>query len=185
MRIIIKAVKERKLFIDYLQKNLPKAEWCFDTKKCAFDTFLRALEMAKNDPCLHLEEDILITKDFEKKAKKVIMQKPFKLIQFFSMRKADTEIGSRWDRNFLMNQCFYAPPNYSRLMLEYYYEWSKTKLVQHPNGTDQMVCDFLKSRKEKYWISVPSLVQHRISVSMIDKRRGSTNRQSQTFKDAI
>ena len=185
MRIIIKAVKERKDFIEYLKINLPSAEWCFDEKKCAFDTFLRALKMANNEPCLHLEEDILITKDFEKKAKKVITQKPFNLIQFFSMRKADVDKKSRWDRNFLMNQCFYAPPNYSRLILEYYNTWSKVKLQEHPNGTDQMVCDFLKSRKEKYWISVPSLVQHRISVSMIDKRRGSTNRQSQTFVDGI
>ena len=123
--------------------------------------------------------------ELENKIKKVITQKPFNLIQFFSMRKADTEIGSRWDNNFLMNQCFYAPPNYSKLMLSYYPLWAKEKLENHPNGTDLMVCDWLKSRKEKYWISVPSLVQHRISVSMIDKRRGSTNRQSKTFVDEI
>ena len=185
MRIIIKAVRERKDFIDYLKKNLPNAEWCYDEKKDAMDTFLRSLDLAKNDACIHMEEDILLTKNFENKIKKVITQKPFNLIQFFSMRKADTEIGSRWDNNFLMNQCFYAPPNYSKLMLSYYPLWAKEKLENHPNGTDLMVGDWLKSRKEKYWISVPSLVQHRISVSMIDKRRGSTNRQSKTFVDEI
>jgi hypothetical protein len=33
MRIIIRAVKERAEFIDYLQKHLPNAEWYFDKTK--------------------------------------------------------------------------------------------------------------------------------------------------------
>jgi hypothetical protein len=46
MRIIIRAVKERAEFIDYLQKHLPNAEWCFDKTKNAMDTFLDAMQMA-------------------------------------------------------------------------------------------------------------------------------------------
>ena len=72
MRIIIKAVPERQDFIDYLKQNLPTAEFCMDEKQCAFDTFNRSLEMAGDDPCIHMEEDIILTKDFESKAQAVI-----------------------------------------------------------------------------------------------------------------
>ncbi len=123
MRIIIKAVKDRQEFIDYLAERLPHAEFCFDEKRCAFDTFLRSLEMAGDDPAIHMEEDILITKDFVKKANAVITGKPFNLIQFFSMRKKDITVGSRWDNDFLMNQCFYAPPMYSKQMRNFYESW--------------------------------------------------------------
>ena len=184
MRIIIKAVRERADFIDYLKRHLPQAEWCFDEKKCAFDTFLRSLEMAGDDPCIHMEEDIVITKNFHVKANRVISQQRYSLIQFFSMRKKDLTEGSRWDNSFLMNQCFYAPSEYSKFMREYYESWAVNNLEVHPNGTDQMVCDFLKSRKEKYWISVPSLVDHRVAKSIIDPRR-SSKRQSLTFTDEV
>ena len=184
MRIIIKAVPERQDFIEYLRRILPTAEFCFDEKKCAFDTFLRSLEMAGSDPCIHMEEDILLTQNFELKAKQVIARKPWNLIQFFSMRKKDLTEGSRWDNSFLMNQCFYAPPNYSADMRAFYDSWAVSKLEKHPNGTDQMVCDFLKAKKEKYWIHCPSLVDHRIAKSIIDPRR-SSKRQSLTFEDGV
>lgn len=138
--------------------------------------------MAGEDPCIHMEEDIFITQNFEAKASLAISQRPWSLIQFFSMRKKDLTQGSRWDNSFLMNQCFYAPPTYSRQMRSFYESWAKVKLVDHPNGTDQMVCDFLKAKKEKYWIHCPSLVDHRVAKSVIDPRR-SSKRQSFTFRD--
>ena len=182
LRIIIKAVEERGEFVDYLKKHLPNAEWCYDEKKDAMDTFLRAMKMAGDDPCIHMEDDIILTKDFMNKAIKVITQKPFNLIQFFSMRKADLTIGSRWDRTFMMNQCHYNPQTYSRKIYEFYEIWEGKK--EHPYGYDTMMQEWLKLRKEKYWISVPSLVEHRVAKSMIDSRR-SSKRQSRTFKDGI
>ena len=182
MRIIIRGIKEREEFIDYLKKHLPNAEWCYDEKKNAMDPFLRAMKMAGDDPCIFMEEDIIITKDFYKKALKVIAQKPFSLIQFFSMRKDDIRIGSRWDNNYMMNQCHYHPPTYSKQILEFYNIWGEKN--KHPHGCDTMMQKWLKLRKEKYWISVPSLVQHRIAKSMIDPRR-SSKRQSLTFEDGI
>tara|TARA_R110000803_G_scaffold207394_1_gene275294 strand:+ start:117 stop:677 length:561 start_codon:yes stop_codon:yes gene_type:complete len=183
MKVIIKAVPVRKDCIEYLKNKLPDAIFCMDKKKCAMDTFLRSLEIAKDDPCIHMEEDIFITKNFMKKASAVIRQKPMSVVQFFSMRKADLTIGSRWDRSFLMNQCFYAPPFYSRLMLEFSALWIPKNIEEHPNGTDAMVRDFLKYRKERYWVHCPSLVDHREGKSVIDPRR-SSKRQSFTFEDA-
>jgi hypothetical protein len=180
MRIIIRAVKERGEYIDYLKNYLPTAEWCFDEKKDAMHTFLKGMKMAGNDACIHMEEDIILTKNFLEKAKKVIVQKPFTLIQFFSMRKADLEIGSRWDNTFMMNQCHYNPPNFSRYFLEYWEHWEDR--VKEPYGYDTMMQSFLRKNKIKYWISVPSLVDHRIAKSMIDPRR-SSKRQSLTFEE--
>ena len=186
-RIIIKAIEDRKEYINYLKKHLPNAEFCMDEKRDAFDTFLRSLELAGNDAVIHMEEDVILTKNFYEKACKVIEQKPLNIIQFFSMRKKDLEIGSRWDNNFLMNQCTYYPFEYSAHLLRYWHYWSKLpqKLEKHPNGTDQMVCDFIKHLKIKYWIHIPNLVDHRVGKSVIDPRRASTNRQSFTFKDGV
>tara|TARA_R100001163_G_C5000330_1_gene149695 strand:+ start:214 stop:765 length:552 start_codon:yes stop_codon:yes gene_type:complete len=180
MRIIIRAVEERGHFIDYLKKHLPQAEWCFDEKRDAMHTFLKGMRMANDDPCIHMEEDIVLTKNFLQKATKVISQKPFHLIQFFSMRKDDIRVGSRFDTKFMMNQCHYNPPTYSRKIADFWEIWDKK--IDDPVGYDLMMQDFLKSRKEKYWISVPSLVDHRVAKSIIDPRR-SSKRQSLTFTD--
>ena len=186
-RIIIKAIEDRQQYIDYLKKHLPNAEFCMDKKRDAFDTFLRALELAEDDAVIHMEEDIVLTKNFYEKACKVINDKPLNIIQFFSMRKKDLEVGSRWDNNFLMNQCTYYPFTFSKRLLEYWDYWSKipNKLEKHPNGTDQMVCDFIKDLKIKYWIHIPNLVDHRVGKSVINPRRASTNRQSFTFRDGV
>mgnify|MGYP003625958657 FL=1 len=184
VKILIKAVPSRVEFIEYLKKNLPQAEFCMDEKQSAIHTFLKSLRMSSNEPCIHMEEDVIITQNFYEKIHKVISEKPNNFIQFFSMRKKDITEGSRWDNNFLMNQCYYSPKNYSKQMLEYFPTWAAKKLKDHPNGTDQMICDWLKDRKEKYWIHCPSLVDHRIAKSVIDPRR-SSKRQSLTFKDGV
>lgn len=178
MRIIIRAVRERAEFIAYLQRELPSAEWCFDERRDAMDTFLRALNMAGDDPVVHMEEDVILCKGFLEKLEREIAARPENVVQFFSMRKADLEIGSRWDNNFLAALCFYLPAGYSRQILSFYDVWPRK--AEHPTGLDLTVCDWLKARKEKYWIHVPNLVDHRIAKSAINPKR-STKRQSLTF----
>ena len=187
-RVIVKAMPERQECIDYLTKNLPLSEFCFDQKKCAFDTFLRSLQMAGDDAVIHCEEDIIITTDFVAKAQKVINMLPNNVIQFFSMRKNDTSEGSRWchGSDFLMNQCFYFPKFYSSRLHKFYSLWQKTSLAKkNPTGTDMFVRWFLTKTKQKYWIHCPNLVDHREGISMIDPRRARTNRQSFTFVDPV
>lgn len=183
MRIIIQAMKEgREDYNEYLAKHLPQAEWCFDTEKSAWSTFISSLEMAGNDPCVHLEDDIILTKDFIPKLEAAIAEHPYDIIQFFSMRKADIDVGSRWDRKFAMNQCTYFPKDIGLDLVEYSKTWPYRE--RDPNGYDTMMNDWLKSRKQKYWIHVPSLVQHRQGVSLIDRRR-SSKRQSPTFVEPM
>lgn len=178
VRVIIKAMRERQTFVDEIREQVPSAEVCWDEKRCSIDTFLRSMDMVGDEAAIHLEEDIQLCEDFVPKINAAIAERPDTFIQFFSMRKADLTVGSRWDRNFLMNQCFYAPPEFSKAIRAYYPIWPDRKL--HPGGPDMLVCDWLKARKLAYWIHVPSLVDHRVAVSMIDKRR-SSKRQSFTF----
>lgn len=190
VRMIIRGVPDRTEHINYLKRVLPEAEWCMD-KRYHLDidnkikstlNFIDALMIAGNEPCLHLEEDVIITNNFVEKINKAISERPNELIQFFSMRKADIEIGSRYDNNFMMNQCFYLPSGYGLLIAQYYNTWHRKD--EFPGGYDMMMNDWLKTRKEKYWIHVPSLVEHRVAQSVADKRR-SKNRQSKTFIDPV
>lgn len=180
MKIIIRAMPDGNGFLEYLNyltPRLPTAEWCFDQKHDAMDTFLRSLDMAGDDACLNLEEDIILTRDFEAKAKAAIAQRPDEVIQFFSMRKADTTTGSRYDKRYLMAQCTYYPAGFAKALRAFYPAWMDR--IKHPTGNDLMLADFLR---KPYWIHVPSLVQHRVAVSRIDTRR-SSKRQSPTFTD--
>lgn len=181
MRVIIKSVRVVE-YVDYLTSRIPFAEWCFDKHKDHMETFLRALAMAKDDPCLHMEDDIILTRRFMDKVQRVVDSLDGdRVVQFFSMRNADLTTGSRWDSNFLMNQCSYFPADYSRSLLKFSNEW-RPKHPEHPTGSDVMINDWLRSRKERYWIHVPSLVEHRADVSNINPRRPKT-RQSKTFVD--
>jgi hypothetical protein len=178
MRYIVRAVLEREHFVAELQRRLPCLEVCLDIKRNAMDTFLRALDMAGDDACVHMEDDTVLTSGFQQKAEAVIAQHPDRVIQFFSMRNADLTVGSRWDRNFLMGQCFYLPAGASASVRRYHDRWPGKAL--HPTGLDTMVGDWLRERREDYWLHVPSLVDHRQVRSAIDPRR-STKRQSKTF----
>ena len=73
-------IEKDKRLVQYLKNKLPDAVFCMDEKKCAMDTFLRSLKMAGDDPCVHMEEDILITKNFLNTFKIYF----FFLIMFFS-----------------------------------------------------------------------------------------------------
>jgi hypothetical protein len=166
-------------YVEYLRERLPEIEFCFDQRCDAMDTFLRALAMAGNDPVVHMEDDIILTTGFRGKLISVTDTFPGCVVQFFSMRKDDLIIGSRWDRNFIMGQCFYLPRGYSKDILRYSLNWPRR--TEHPTGLDLMVNDFLRKRKEPYWLYVPSLVDHRVCKSQIDPRR-SSRRQSRTFQ---
>lgn len=183
-RLIIRAMRERQECVDYLSAHLPDAEFCFDQTRNAMDTFLSALDLAGDDPVVHMEEDIWLAEGFRDKLEAAIAEKPDSVIQFFSMRTKDLTIGSRWDYgySFLMAQCFYVPAGMSKRIRDYFPGWAG--IEKHPTGLDTMVADFFADNKIKYWIHVPSLVDHRVGPSMIDKRRKHT-RVSKTFGERL
>lgn len=180
-RVIVRAVPERGDYVAYLTQRLPDVTVVYDKVRDPFETMERALLAAGPFPAIHMEEDVVLTKNFTTKIEMAIALKPSSVIQFFSMRKADLSEGSRWDRNFLMFQCTYMPEVVSLEFLRFIPEW-RDEHPEHPTAIDMAFNDFLKSRKEAYWIHVPSLVDHRVCKSAIDHRR-STKRQSLTFME--
>jgi len=181
-RIIVRAMPERAADVAYLRERLPDAEFCFDRTQNAKDTFLAALAMAGAEPCVHMEEDVILTRDFRAKLAAALAAHPDVLIQFFSMRKADLTVGSRWEpgRTFMMNQCFYLPAGYSAALLAYAATWPGW--ATDPTGYDLLLAAWLQEHKLRYWLHVPSLVQHRVERSLINPRR-SSRRQSLTFTE--
>jgi len=181
-QIVLRICEERTKYRGYLESKIEGLQIVEDTDKNAMHTFLNALDFVGENAAVHIEDDIIVTAGFQSKLDCVIQDNSDTVIQFFSMRKDDLLIGSRLDygRKFMMCQCFYLPPNYSKLLLEYHSKWEK-KEQQLRSGYDLLIADFLKARKEKYWIHVPSLVDHRKVRSAINRRRSSF-RQSKTFE---
>lgn len=145
----------------------------------------KALSIAINEKsaAVILEDDIILCADFMKKALKEIEQKPNDLIQFFSMRQDDLTVGSRYitGSKYLMNQCFYAPLSILTLIYQTFDEFEEVRQDNRIGGTDSLIAYTLKKHKLRYWNVVPNLVDHKASVSAIDKRRSSA-RQSFTFE---
>ena len=166
---------------EYLQA-IPNLMICEDTKHEAKDTYRMSLEMAGDDACVNMEDDIILCDHFYDRAMNEISKRPNDVIQFFSMRGDDLKIGSRYipGYQYLMNQCFYLPMGMARAILEYMPYWLKENegIV---GGTDSLTRDFFKLAKIKYWNVVPNLVDHKQVKSRIDPRR-STKRQSFTFQ---
>lgn len=142
--------------------------------------FIRAMTMAEGDACLHLEDDIILCRDFIDNVNRVVEYRPGTVIQFFSRRSADIDIGSRYEsgRTFLGALCFFLPCGMSRDLLNHWPAWKDKD--KHFDAVDLFVADYLKSQKLKYWIEIPCLVQHRQVVSVVDSRR-SKYRQTSTF----
>jgi hypothetical protein len=131
---------------------------------------------------VQMEDDIILCNDFAKKCIHEIQQRPRDLIQFFSMRKDDLTIGSRYisGYKYLMNQCFYLPLHIAQLILENYEEFEQNRTDNRIGGTDSLVQYALKKHRLKYWNVVPNLIDHKTGVSAIDSRR-SSQRKSLTF----
>jgi hypothetical protein len=189
-RIIIRTCPPRTEFAAYLARHLPDAEFSHDqnfgTIECAklrsYYNFQQALEMAKGDPAVHMEDDAILTVDFRDRLERAIREHSHNVIQFFSRRQDDIDIGSRWDSSFLCAVCFYLPATYSRRILRYSHQWPH--LEEHPDGLDLMVQHWLRLKRESHWIHVPSLVDHRQEPSIIRPGR-SSQRQAKTFRDPL
>ena len=170
-------------------KVIPQLELCVDQAKDAYQNFLNALELAGTEPCVHLEDDIVLCKNFVQCVSAEVEARPNEVIQFFSARKKDDlEIGSRHilGNDFRFCQCFYLPANIGLELLEYGKKWSEHPLYpqKYPVSAnyDLMMAYFFHSKKMRYWNVIPNLVDHKPVQSRIDPKR-STQRRSFTFNE--
>ena len=182
MDYIVTAVKERAPFVEYLNYHLPNLIIVWDKYKDPMETFMRAWGENPNNASLRFQDDIILTENFLDKAHSVIEKYPNDVIQFFSMRKADTEIGSRWESggNWIGNLCHYLPAGMSEEIYNFGLTWGG--LLANPTADDLLMRDYFKSKKIKYFLHCPSLVEHAQVYSVIDRKR-SKFRNSKTFNN--
>lgn len=155
-----------------------EGEIVWDEKHDAMDTWRLVLSRAGSDSVIIIEDDVILTESWRERIEEVIADHAGDVIQFFSMRKADVEVGSRYEpgRTFMMNQCYYLPAGAAAELLDFSMGWDRDA-----NGYDMCMADWMKSKGMKYWLHVPSLVQHLPWTSEIHPRRPK-NRQSRTFQ---
>jgi hypothetical protein len=172
--------------IAYLQNNLVGAEWCFDQINSGWDTMIRAFEMAGGSAAVHFEDDAVLCDWFSEKLEAAITERPNTIIQFFSMRPEDLTVGSRWDDQFMNCQCFYVPAGLNGPLAEYMRSADPVndkRIAKCKDPSDWAIRQWMRDRRMRYWIHVPNLVDHAVTVSLINPKRARA-RQSLTFQQA-
>jgi hypothetical protein len=156
----------------------------WDTRRNAYENFLDACRYAQGIGAVHLEDDVTLTSEWRAKVEAVIAAHRDEVVQFYSDRKADLEVGSRRDRGrtFMAACCFYVPGRLGVPLLKYALDWPNRPLGPNPGraGVDVMIAAFLAAEGESYWLHVPSLVQHNAWRSAINPRRPRA-RRSRSF----
>ena len=179
MLYVVRAVKERKPFVDEILRQIPDAIVYYDEYGDAMKSYLHVCaNIVKGQPAVLLEDDIILTSNFKQKAESVIAEYPNTLINFFSLSKKYTKPHIKRGREYCMNQCEYFPAGFSLKVVEAYDSWPLKD--KEPNAYDYLV-GYAWGYSKPYLVWCPSLVQHREVKSIINSRR-STKRQSITFQ---
>ena len=149
----------------------------------AWNNYLRGWELAGDNPSVQFDDDIILTSNFINKLNSVIKKNPNDVIQFFSMRKDDLTIGTRYvsGSKFMMQQCYYLPKGVAKGILSLKNEWYNLCKDGDKAPTDLLMAEYFKRNKINYLNWCPNLVDHIVGKSAIDSRR-SSKRQSKTFK---
>lgn len=151
-------------------------------------TFLASLNGNGGHGHVHLEDDVILCKDFKRRIMSEISKHPNDLIQFFTLRQRDYTRGSGYVNGdqFAYNQCLYIPYDIARGIIDYFPEWYATgkNAIREQKGLDVLVKDYLVHHKLQYWVVVPCLVQHAEEVSALNPKC-SSKRVSRCFIDNI
>lgn len=179
--LIIRAVEERRPYLNELIQQIPDARIIWDRYHDPMETFIRALQCAEDAPALHLEEDAILCTNFSERASAVIQKHKHEVVQFFSMHPADPSQGSRYYDHFVGAVCFYLPAGYSRWLAEYAPRWPKR--FSNPTAVDIMLRHWMRKERnnEPHWLCIPNLADHRVGPSSIDPTRPE-RRQSLTYE---
>lgn len=182
MKYVIRAVEERKPFVEEILKQIPEAIVYYDEYHDAMKSYLHVCrEIIKDEPAVLLEDDIILTSDFKNKIEAIIGLYPDVLINFFSLSKKHTTPYWRYGKEYVMNQCEYFPKGFASKVVNTYEEWKRSDGGKNPTAYDYLV-GYTWGAYNKYLVWNPSLVQHREVKSIINPKR-STKRQSITFVD--
>lgn len=166
---------ERDHAVAYLVED--RAHSCVDTFMLALD---RQIELGGG--AWHLEDDVELTSRWAFKARWVSQEKGRAIIQGFSRLKDDAAKGSRWTRHqYYYNTCVWLPESVAKPLREHFGVWYAENRDKETGGSDTAINEFLRANGLRYWLAVPSLVQHRAVPSSIGGAGRTPNRQSPTF----
>jgi hypothetical protein len=138
------------------------------------ETFRRTLIEAAH---WHLEDDVILAPDFVARVRELVCAHGERVIRGFSTRHY---CGLMPASSYLCNLCAYLPRGYGPMIAEFSRTWRR--LANHPTGFDLVIRDWLVSRRERYWLASPSLVQHAHGRSLLGRR--SMSRVSPTWSAA-
>jgi hypothetical protein len=168
--------KRTKMAVELAQEAGAMIIW--DRVHSGFDTWKRVLEAAGDAPMIVLEDDVALAPEWRELIELAIAERPGDVIQFFSMEPRDLELGSRYrlGKSFFMNQCTYLPAGYARDLREWI---GDRELKNWVKLHDNILGQWLQERDERFYVHVPSLVQHRVVPSVSAKRKH--DRRSPSF----
>lgn len=151
----------------------------------AITDWRRMLARIGDGSAVCLEDDVRLAPRWRERVQAAVAEHGDTVIQFFSLRRADLLHGSRYlpGRTYLMNQCYYLPPGAAAALHGFAAHWD-AEYPQHPTGMDTAIGRWLAATGQRYWLHVPSLVQHENWTSTIHPRRPRT-RRSPTFEEAV
>jgi hypothetical protein len=160
----------------------------WDRHRSGWENFLAAMLAAGEGPSIHLEDDVTLTSGWRDKIEAAIALRPGMVQQFFSLRNPELRSGAgeQPGRTFLMTQCFYLPAGFAPRLHAFLDAPEGRELwAAHGLDYDSGTAEWLRREGLRYWLAVPSLVQHRAWRTATPTVSGSgtrpTWRQSATF----
>lgn len=152
-----------------------------DRYKDAFETWQRQLLSVGMSPAVLMEDDIILADGFLEDIEKAIAENPEKVLSFFTLKTIPETVELRGS-TYMSNLCYYLPAFEANNIYWYSKEWLESdRGIEHPDGVDLCVADYLDEIKETYIMVIPNLVQHKEQPSRLGPR--SSKRQTKYFKD--
>jgi len=127
------------------------------TTKHDKEPFVALLRDLGGVPLVYLEDDLQFTEYFESKLLQEIEKDPDVFTSFFCSRKEPTETKMLSPSTFVLNLCLYMPVWFQQGIMDFYDTASDEITGLH---ADTLIKAYLQSKKQKYKMVIPSLVQH-------------------------
>lgn len=166
----------------------PPAIVVHDEHRSGYETYLDALrvQVQHGVGAWHLEDDIILTSGWREKAEKAARDHGDTIITGFSNRRRDLD-GSHYESggSFCMNQCYWVPAPHAQPLIDFSLRWegrlNSYGDLRRDTHYDWAMGDYMRSIKMRYWVVVPSIVQHRHAPSLLG-HSNNPNRFSRTFQ---
>ena len=180
MRYIVQAIEARRDIVEgHILPQVPEALVHYDRDTYPMRAFIQTLRMAEGEPHVHMEDDIILTRNFQSKVEAAIAQHPDQVINFFrfKMREPFTSTKLMAASRYNNNPCVYFPSEVSSAAIELEERLRREESsgdrplsIDLYSDLDGLIRKTLQARREKFVLWHPSLVQHRVGTSSISGR---------------